>query len=166
MKDVELRGIILKKYYEKRRGQIFTPKPDDFSPPVSLEDILAISDQLAEHGLLEWKAIRRFGDISIGLGKITAFGIDVVEGEATPDIKVEFVQNKTVNVTGSSNVVVGSHNTLNVNQHVAELARFIDNSVGTTEQKNEAKGLLRRFVEHPLVTSVAGGAIGLFGIGQ
>lgn len=163
MKDVELRGIILGKYYERRRNQQFLPKSDDFDPFIGSEDILAISDQLAEHRLLDWKAIRRHGRIVVGLGKITAFGIDVVEGEATSDIRIEFVQNKNVNVTGSSNVVVGNYNNLTINQHVLELARLIDNTDGTVEQKTEAKSLLRRFMEHPLITSVAGGATGLFG---
>lgn len=163
MKDTQLRGVILAKYYEHRRSQLFTPKPEDFDPPIALEDILAISDQLGQHGLIEWKVLKSFGAISAGLGKISAFGIDVVEGEATPDIKVEFVQNKTINVTGSSNVVVGDHNQMSVTQHVAELARVIDNSNGTPEQKAEAKGLLRSLIAHPLVASVAGSAVGLLG---
>ena len=163
MKDTQLRGIILAKYYERRRGQIFTPKPEDFDPPIAIEDILAISYQLGQHGLIEWKVLRSLGDISAGLGKISAFGIDVVEGEATPDIKVEFVQNKTINVSSSSNIVVGDHNQMSVTQHIAELARVIDNSGGTPQQKAEAKGLLQRLVEHPLVASVAGGAVGLLG---
>lgn len=163
MKDTQLRGIILAKYYERRRGQIFTPKPEDFEPPIEIEDILAISDQLGQHGLIEWKVLKSFGGIAAGLGKISAFGIDVVEGEATPDIKVEFVQSKTIYVTGSSNIMVGDHNQMSVTQHIAELARVIDNSTGTPEQKAEAKGLLRRLVEHPLVASVAGGAVGLLG---
>lgn len=163
MKDTQLRGIILAKYYERRRGQIFTPKPEDFDPPIAIEDILAISDQLGQHGLIEWKVLKSFGGISAGFGKISAFGIDVVEGEATPDIKVEFVQNKTINVSGSSNVVIGDHNQMSVTQHISELARVIDNSGGTPEQKAEAKGLLRRLVEHPLVAAVAGGAVGLLG---
>jgi hypothetical protein len=162
MKDTQLRGVILAKYYERRRGQIFTPKPEDFDPPIAIEDILAISDQLGQHGLIEWKVLKTVG-ISAGFGKISAFGIDVVEGEATADIKVEFVQNKTINVSGSSNVVVGDHNQMSVTQHIAELARVIDNSGGTPEQKAEAKGLLLRLVEHPLVASIAGGAVGLFG---
>jgi hypothetical protein len=163
MKDTQLRGIILAKYYDRRRGEIFTPKPEDFDPPIAIDDILAISDQLGQHGLIEWKVLKRFGGIAAGIGKISAFGIDVVEGEATPDIKVEFVQSKTINVTGSSNVVVGDHNQMSVTQHIAGLARVIDNSTGTPEQKAEAKGLLRRLVEHPLVASVAGGAVGLLG---
>jgi hypothetical protein len=163
MKDTQLRGVILAKYYERRRGRLFTPKPEDFDPPIAIEDILAISDQLGQYRLIEWKPLKSFGDISAGLGKISAFGIDVVEGEATPDIKVEFVENKTINISGSSNVVVGDHNQMCVTQHIAELARVIENSDGTPEQKAEAKGLLRRLVEHPLIASVAGGAVGLLG---
>lgn len=163
MKDTQLRGIILAKYYERRRGQIFAPQPEEFDPPIAIEDILGISDQLGQHGLIEWKVLKTYGGISAGFGKISAFGIDVVEGEATPDIKVEFVQNKTINVSGSSNVVVGDHNKMSVTQHIAELARVIENSSGTPEQKAEAKGLLRRLVEHPLVASIAGGAVGLLG---
>lgn len=163
MKDTQLRGIILTKYYERRRGQIFTPMPEDFDPPIAIEDILAISDQLGQHGLIEWKVLKSIGNISAGLGKISAFGIDVVEGEATPGIKVELVQNKTISVSGSSNVVVGDHNQLSVAQYISKLSQIIDKSNGTPEQKAEAKGLLRRLVEHPLVASIAGGAVGLLG---
>ena len=166
MKDTELRGVILGKYYERRRGSIFTPKPEDFIPSIPIGDILAISDQLGEHGLLDWKAIKRIGNITTGIGKITAFGIDVAEGAAQPDIKVEFVQTKNVNVTGSSNVVVGDNNHTTVTQHISEFARLIDNSSGNPEQKAEAKGLLRQPAEHPLIAAIAGGATALLSGGS
>jgi len=159
MKDTQLRGIILAKFYERRRGQIFMPKSEDFDPPIPIEDILAISEQLGQHKLIDFQPLKYIGGIFIGLGKISAYGIDVVEGEATPDIKVELVHNKTVNVTGSSNVVVGDHNQMSITQHIAELARVIDNSSGTPEQKAEAKGLLGRLVEHPLVAAAVSGAV-------
>lgn len=161
MKDTQLRGVILAKYYEQRREPLFTPKPEDFDPSISIEDILAISDQLGQYDLIEWKSLKQDGGIVAGQGKINAFGIGVVEGEATPGIKVEFVQNKTVNVTGSSNVVVGDHNQLTVTQHINELTHVIDNSSGTPEEKAEAKSILRRLVECPLVAAMMGGAIGL-----
>lgn len=97
------------------------------------------------------------------MGKISAFGIDVVEGAATPDIKVEFVQNKSINITGSSNVIVGDHNQQNISNYVKEIVRAIDESQATSAEKAEAKGLLRKFIEHPMVTAVAGGAISLLG---
>ncbi len=161
MKDTELRGIVLQKYYEKRRGPMFTPKPEDFDEQISFEDILAISGQLGEHGLITWNPIRAVEGVQFGLGKISALGIDVVEGAATPAIKVEFVQNKSVTISGSSNVIVGDHNKQSVSHHINEIIRAIDTSQETPEQKAEAKGLLRKFIEHPLVTAVAGGAISL-----
>lgn len=158
MKDTQLRGIILSKYYERRREPNFLPNPEDFDPPIPIEDILAISDQLGQHGLIEWSPLRGIGGLTAGMGKISAFGIDVVEGEVTPDIKVEFIQNKTVNITDSKNIVVGDNNQIALTQNITELARLIDDSNGTPEQKEEAKNILRNFLKHPLVTAVAGGA--------
>jgi hypothetical protein len=163
MKDTELRGIILQCYYEKRREAMFTPEVTDFQEQITLEDICAISEQLGQHGLITWKVIRNFGGVSFGLGKITALGIDVVEGVSTPDIKVEFVQNKSINISGSSNVIVGDHNKQNISHHITEIDRAIEASQATPEQKVEAKSLLQTFIEHPLVTAVAGGTISLLG---
>ncbi len=161
MKDTELRGIVLQCYYDKRREVMFTPKEEDFQVQIMLEDIYAISEQLGEHGLITWKALKSNDGVECGLGRITAHGIDVLEGGATPGIKVEFVQNKSINITDSSNVIVGDHNKQNISHHISEIARAIDASQATAEQKAEAKSLLRKFVEHPMVTAVAGSAISL-----
>lgn len=161
MKDTELRGIVLRNYYDKRREAMFTPDEKDFGQGVTIEDICAISEQLGEHKLISWKSIKNFGGVSFGMGRITAFGIDVVEGVATPDIKVEFVQNKSINISDSSNIIVGDHNQQNITHHVKEIVRAIDESQATPEEKAEAKSLLRKFIEHPMVTAVAGGAISL-----
>jgi hypothetical protein len=85
----------------------------------------------------------------------------VVEREATPDIKVEFVTNQTINISGSTNVVVGDHNTQTVTKTVHDLIAVIESANAPPEQKAEAKGLLRKFLEHPLLAAVAGGAVAL-----
>ena len=161
MKDAEIRGMILQYYYARRRESWSLPKPEDLGGGLSDKDILQVANQLAEHHLLEWRKIGSHGEIHAGMGKINAFGIDVVEGGAKTELKVEFVQNKTINITGSANVVVGDNN--HVTQSIRDLVNAIESSAGTPEQKNEAKGLLRRFLEHPLVAAAAGGAIGLLG---
>ena len=140
---------------------MFLPASNDFQPPIEKSEIVAISDQLGQFGLIEWKGMKYLGSPADGFGKITAFGIDVVEGEATPDIKVEFVQNKTVNISGSSNVIVGDRNTLSITNHIEALSQAINDSNSTELEKAEAKGLLRKFLEHPLVSTVAGGALPL-----
>ncbi len=113
---------------------------------------------LGQHNLIEWIPAHSMGVLFAGFGRINAFGIDVVEGVATPDIKVEFVQNN-VTITGSSGVIVGDHNSQSIVHHVTELAKAIDASPATAEQKAEAKSLLRKFFEHPAVNTAAGAAL-------
>lgn len=161
MKDSEIRGLILQYYYDRRREGWSLPKPDDLGRGLTEQDILHVADQLAEHNLLEWRRQGSHGEIRVGMGKINAFGIDVVEGDAQTELKVEFVHNKTINISGSTNVVVGDNNT--AMQSVQDLVKVIESSTGTPEAKEEAKHLLRRFLEHPLVAALAGGAIGLLG---
>ena len=83
--------------------------------------------------------------------------------EAATRVQVEFVRHQTINITGSSNVVVGNNNNQTVTQTVRELLAVIESASASPEQKNEAKSLLRKFLEHPLLAAVAGGAIGLLG---
>jgi len=165
MKDTQLRGLLLQYYYDGRREQWALPKPEEIDPALSEQDILQVCDQLAQHGMLEWRVLKGHGIIRSGMGKINAFGIDVVEREAKPDIKVEFVANQTINISGSTNVVVGDHNTQTVTKTVHDLITVIDSANATQEQKAAAKGLLRKFLEHPLLAAVAGGAVALLGGG-
>jgi len=171
MKDTELRGLILQYFYDRRRkDRLPAPKPADLDVDVDVDDqdILQVCDQLREYNLLKWTASKStdydsLGEISFGFGKINAFGIDVVEGEATPEIKVEFVQhnNNTVTITGSTGVnnIIGSNNTLTL----PELVKAVESADATPQEKEEAKTLLREFLEHPLVSAIAGGAAGLLG---
>jgi len=162
MKDTELRGLVLQVFYERRRESWFLPKQGDIGAPVSEQDILQVCDQLAQHRMLDWRVVKDHGTIRHGLGKINAHGIDVVEREATPDITVEFVK-QTVNITGSTNVVVGNNNSQTIASNIRELVAVVESADASPEQKLEAKSLLRRFLEHPLVVASAGGAIGLLG---
>ncbi|WP_417914645.1 hypothetical protein [Candidatus Electronema sp. JM] len=170
MKDSELRGYILQYFYDRRRkGNLLAPEPADLGVDVDKQHIFHVCDQLREQNLLQWKPEKSvmadsFGEIISGSpGKITSFGIDVVEENETPAIKVEFVQhnNNTVNITGSTNVnnIIGSNNTLTL----SELAKAIESADATPQEKEGAKTLFRKFLEHPLVSALAGGAVSLLG---
>ncbi|MGR0481560.1 MAG: hypothetical protein ACTFAL_09205 [Candidatus Electronema sp. V4] len=173
MKDSELRGYILQYFYDRRRNglTLSPPKPADIGVEVTEQDILYVCDQLGEHNYLEWNG-RKFnykssGKILSGYGRINAFGVDVVEGNETPAIKVEFVQhtnNSTVNITDSTNVIAGNsitgdNNTLTL----SGLEKAIESADATPQEKEEAKTLFRKLLEHPLVSALAGGAVGLLG---
>jgi hypothetical protein len=163
MKDNELRGLILRKYYEKRREGWFQWKDEDFKDvPETIEfdavDLFRVCDQLAEHGLIEWDGVQDHAGQTIGgAGKISAFGVDVIEGHSKSPISVVLDQSRRISVRESSHVQIGDSNVQDAAVHFEKLVAAIDNSSASATQKEEAKSLLKKFLEHPLVTSIAGG---------
>ena len=160
--DNQLRGIALRKAYEKRREGLFAWSNDDFkdldpSIDFDIQDLFRACEQLYEHGLIDFKSVSDGKQILDGRVKISAFGVDVVEGHATAPISITLDQSSHVSVSGSSHVQIGDGNIQNVSIHIEALSRAIDASGGSDAEKEEAKSLLRRFLEHPLVSSIAGG---------
>lgn len=156
MKDNELRAIVLQKYYDLRRLGTFQwaeiPK-DDFPAVENFEELARISDQLAEHGLIEWKPLKQMGSRHAvgGLGKITAFGVDVIEGTANSPISITFDHRQTVSITGSNNIV-GNNNSLNAD----EISVAINESGFSETEKAEAKSLWQKVCNNKLLNTVIG----------
>lgn len=163
MTDNESRGLVLRAFYEHRKdSNPFVPSPEHFEGQLTVEEILRICEQLKGLGYVEGGITRSFGGGGIALVRITARGSDVMEGMAKP-IGITVMSN-SYNISNSTNVAIGDGNQQTVNDCVAELARLIEAAKGTPQQKEEAKGLLRKFLEHPLLSAVAGGALaGLVG---
>jgi hypothetical protein len=57
-------------------------------------------------------------------------------------------------------VQIGDHNTQNIVNALHELKNKIDGADASPDQKEQAVGLLRNLITHPLVTSVLGGLAG------
>jgi hypothetical protein len=161
MKDTEIRGLLLRKYYERRRNGLVGLTPDDFDGQLSQEEILWVSSQLGEHGLILWKSAESGRGPLTGVGKISASGIDVVEGASQPPIAIHF-SNHSVNVTGSIGVNVGNHNQQTISIQLQELVEAIEKGPGSDDEKREAKSRLRVFLEHPLVSALVGAAATVF----
>lgn len=70
------------------------------------------------------------------------------------------VSSQQINIHGG-NVQIGDHNRQEITNSIETLNNLINSSQGTPQQKEEAKGLLRKLAEYPLLTAIAGGAIGL-----
>jgi hypothetical protein len=163
MKDYELRGIVLQKYYDKRRQDLFQWSDEDITSftkiddSIKLEDVYRICDQLAEYGLISWKPIRMRGTTAGGMGKISAMGTDVIEGVSKSPIEIKIDQSHNISVHSSSNVQIGNANVQDLSTHIGKIISAIDGSNATEGEKREAKSLLKAFLEHPLVTSIAGG---------
>jgi len=158
MKDNELRAVVLQKYYELRRLGPFqwneVPIEDNF-PIKALDELSRVCDQLAEHRLIEWKPTRLRGGVIGGFGKITAFGVDVVEGTATPPITITFDQRQTVSISGSNNIV-GNHNSIDID----EMNMAINRSNFSAAEKMDAKSLWQKVSENELLNTVIGSVCG------
>ncbi|MGA2143558.1 MAG: hypothetical protein ABSH49_01100 [Bryobacteraceae bacterium] len=128
MNDGELRGIILRYFYEARNypGMLNILGVPDVANLVEHQfRIVSICRQLAEHGLIHWEdfgSLNTFG----GEGRITACGVDVVEGTAQPPITV-ILHDHSISVMQSSNVQIGDSNTISHATGLpwADLARLV-----------------------------------------
>jgi hypothetical protein len=69
-------------------------------------------------------------------------------------------KNTTINIHSSSGFQVGDYNTQNIQAAFTELIRKVEDSDAPPDQKSDAKRRLSAFLEHPLVTSLLGGAAG------
>lgn len=162
MTDNELRGIILKWFYEHRKEGIIVPESANFNPPIESDDLYRICDQLSEHNLLDWKPIsgQLSGTVKTihGAGKISANGVDAVEsdGKSSP-IAINF---QNISISQSQGVQIGDGNVQSISNIIEQLIWKIDNSNYTEAEKIEAKSRLKSFLEHPLVTSIIGGLAG------
>lgn len=66
----------------------------------------------------------------------------------------------TINIHGSTGVQIGDYNTQHIQATFNELIQRIEQSSASPAEKTEAKNRLAAFLQHPLVTSVLGGAAG------
>lgn len=157
MKDTEMRGLLLSRYHEHRREAWWYPNESDVNGALNLDDIFYISEQLAEAGLIDWRPIRSLGTQHYeGMGHISALGIDVIEGEARAPFSIVI---KNYSVNGDNFGIVGDSNSQSIEPQIELIVSSIDKSSHDEKEKKEAKGLLKKFLEHPLVTAIAGAAV-------
>ena len=150
MNDSEIRGLVLKRLYEVRHEEDFTAVPDDLKIPNQNMKVLGnIAKQLNEQGLIVFK--QHMGqNYPSGYGHITASGIDVVEGTRHSPISITI--DSSVNVHSSQGVQIGGQgNSQNITMDIGKLVSAVDGGVGTIQEKEEAKSLLKRLADNPLV---------------
>lgn len=146
MKDVDLRGIVLERFYEIRNQEPSMVDPLRVPGLDAIESdhirLLNICEQLAEHGLLHWRSLRGL-TMDGGMGKISASGVDVVEGTARAPIAIAL---HTISVSQSSNVQIGDSNTQDVNVHIetGDLTRLVTDLTKHLDELNlDARQKLR-----------------------
>jgi RIP homotypic interaction motif len=156
MTDGEMRGLVLQKFYdlrnEDRRVQL--PALESIAPD-NIDQLLNVCEQLSQHGLLDWetsRAIGMGGDVG-GIGKITASGVDVIEGTARPPLTIT-VHDQSVSVSGSNNVQIGNANTLIANVDIRRVHSEIDKTNASPTEKDEAKSLWGKLLNNATFAAV------------
>lgn len=159
MKDSEVRGTILQRLYDIRHlnnGMIDIP--DGMTIMNIAPTVLAnCAAQLDEQGLIKFRQYIGRG-YRAGHGSITAYGVDVVEGNVRPPIAVTI--DSSINVSGSQAVQIGGQGNLqNVTLDVEKMITMVDSAGGTVTEKEEAKSLLKKLAENKIVQGVLGAMV-------
>ena len=156
MKDGELRGIVLEQFYGLRNEQLGWLNVLDLPELSLVEDnkrrLLNICEQLGEHALIQWKSLNSHSAIG-GMGKITAKGVDVVEGASIAPIAITLHDHR-ISISQSSNIQVGNSNTQDVNLQIDKIIAAIDHSEASDGEKAEAKSLLEKICSNPLLQTI------------
>ena len=161
MKDHELRGIVLERFYARRGEGIVVLTKDDFDDDYSHSEIDRVCSQLEDKGLVKnWHRSSVGMGPNYGIGELTAAGSEVVEGVRESPFSLTFNDNKKINISSSENIQIGDNNTQHISTHVEQLLLSIESSSATPEQKEEAKSQLKKFLEHPAVVATIGSLVG------
>jgi hypothetical protein len=159
MKDSQVRGIILQRLYDIRHsnhGMIDIP---DGLNLINIDSRVLgnCAAQLDEQGLIKFRQVMGKGYRS-GYGSITAFGVDVAEGNVSAPIAVTI--DSSISVSGSQGVQIGGNgNFQNVTLDIEKMISMVDSADGTVIEKEEAKSLLKKLADSKIVQSVLGAAI-------
>src|ERR1700686_5783717 len=128
MTDDELRGLLLEKYYQRRKERLIGLVPSDFDGKLNEHDILNIAGQLADHGLIHWRPNMGHGGVGGGMGTITAAGVDVVEGRRPPPVEIRFSRDRSLQLSASAQLAPANDTRQGVEVAIERLARAIDDS--------------------------------------
>lgn len=152
MRDVELRGAILQRFYDYRHRGILQ-LTDIVAAVRGTEALLAasISEQLAKAGLVEWKTSKTMTGVG-GIGRITAEGVAVIEGHREPLITLSLHGRGVVGGARASLRMVGPLASANPALLDKALAA-IDQTSSPLADKAAAKTLIRELGANPLAWS-------------
>jgi len=130
MRDNELRGLILEALYNQRRKDLVNLDQELGALPVPHGATESILRQLVKKGLLE-----RPNQLLNGLGnaRITAYGIDVVQGTSSPPVSIVLHQRITV-----QDVQVGEGNIQNFSATKLDIQNVSDTTLDVPMDHSEA----------------------------
>jgi hypothetical protein len=150
MQDADLRGAVLQKFYELRHqvDTVFLEDINSIEP--NTRQLTNICEQLQQYGLIDWRPMETLAGVIGGQGKITARGVDVIDGTERAPISVT-LHHHSITVRESSHVQIGNSNMQSVNVDLEKLIAAVDHSSASDAEKEEAKSLLERLASNRLI---------------
>lgn len=149
---------------KKPSGEVFGPYKAKFAG-----NTIIIADQMANVEVGDY-VIRQLPNGNEELNLVTQCDFfDTSIPGFGPHFQIKFkkgnlpVHDKTVqniNIHSTGPVQVGNHNTQNIIDSFNDLAQKIESSTATNSEKQEAKSLLSKLTNNPLVVSIIGAAAG------
>jgi hypothetical protein len=143
MTDSELRGLLLEKYYQRRKERLIGLAPSDFDGKLNARDIQSIAGQLADHGLIHWRPNRGQDGVGGGMGAITPAGVDVVESKTVAPVDILWSQDRGPQLPADTRPGVAVA--------IARLLQAIENSGASAADRQAAIALLQALQQHPLL---------------
>lgn len=164
MKDSVVRGRLLQFLYERRNeGAIAFGRGEEGTPPpggVNRRDWFGAVAQLAEYGLIEWKAAedRTGHGLLQGVARISEIGIKVIEGNSAPPISIVLDRDRPM--TGGKQPVApeGAAEQMSVTEAMEKVITAIEHAPVSEQEKNEARSLLRKLLSGQAAAKVLGEA--------
>jgi hypothetical protein len=149
MTDSELRGLLLEKYYQRRKERLIGLAPADFDGKLNERQIQNIAGQLADHGLIHWRPNPGHDGIGGGMGTITPAGVDVVESKVAAPVDIHWSPQRSLQPR--------LHTSPEVAVAIERLLQAIEHSGASVADRQAAIALLRAFQQHPLLRSLLQG---------
>lgn len=149
MTDSELRGLLLEKYYQRRKERLIGLAPADFDGKLDERDIQSIAGQLADHGLIHWRPNRGHDGIGGGMGAITPAGVDVVESKVAAPVDIHWSRDRGPQLPAETKPAVALA--------IGLLLQAIERSDASAAERQGAIALLHEFQQHPLLRSMLQG---------
>src|SRR5262249_35467754 len=148
MQDTEARGLILRCLYDLRHKIRFVNQSDFNIKKIAVEKQIVpnILEQLAQKNLIEWnpqQGVR--GSYLMYDARITADGVDVIEGTKPPPIDITFpitIGDNSTNIQGVSNFQIGKGNIQG--ERINQVTQAIDHS---RVSQNEKASLLDQIIQ-------------------
>ncbi|BBT16998.1 hypothetical protein WP8S17C03_30470 [Metapseudomonas otitidis] len=156
-------------YLQKPDGQQFGPFKTKFNnKSISIMDDSLDADEgdkivfTLPNGKVEYFTVTEVkfsSGMRGGIGGIPSRYILTLQKDSALRPRAQSTTTNHINISGSQGIQIGDHNSQHFQMMFSELLNKIDQADGSPEEKEEAKKLLTKLLEHPLVSSVVGAAL-------